>query len=547
MKNCILLILLLISSISKSQELQLIKIDSIVNSKVSENEPGLMIGIVKDGEIIYENYKGLANVEHQVKIGSKTRSNIASTAKQFTALMVLKLALEKKLNLEDDFRKYLPNFYPEVKEEIKIRHLINHTSGIRDYVELMGLQNRIWWKQVGLNNNDIIELLEKQENLGFSPGKHYSYSNSNYNILAKLIEKVTGKKFTEYSDDFFMQLGMNSTSFIKRYMQVIPNRAAPYSDWGYGELFHSISVTKTAGEGFLYTTLEDQLMFEKLIQNARKNRDSLLIKSQLPIPNSEIKSYGFGLKLNDRLGRKSIHHDGVTNAYHAQSLRFPKEKIAVFIMSNNGNLRSDLLADEVATVLLKKQNRAQKYDTLYYKKNNSKVRVLGQYNYPNNEKLVRIEEENGKTYWKEGDYFNLEMIAEGINKFRFKNNPRLKIVFYENRMVEYYDSGKTLVYKRSKALPIESSKIEDFIGSYHNKELDLSFNLKISDDGKLKFLFSNDKNWKEVELYNNSVFFVSGNLFFKINRSNNEITDILLNYGRAKNIKFKKSYKEIKT
>lgn len=542
MKNCILLILLLISSISKSQEVQLIKIDSIVNSKVSENEPGLMIGIVKDGEIIYENYKGLANVEHQVKIGSKTRSNIASTAKQFTALMVLKLALEKKLNLEDDFRKYLPNFYPEVKEEIKIRHLINHTSGIRDYVELMGLQNRIWWKQVGLNNNDIIELLEKQENLGFSPGKHYSYSNSNYNILAKLIEKVTGKKFTDYSDDFFMQLGMNSTSFIKRYMQVIPNRAAPYSDWGYGELFHSISVTKTAGEGFLYTTLEDQLLFEKALQNAKQSKDTLLMKSQLPIPNSEIKSYGFGLKLNDRLGRKAVHHDGVTNAYHAQCLRFPKEKIAIFIMSNNGNLRSDLLADEIAILLLKKQNRTPTYNTRYYKDNHRKANIIGQYNYPNNEKLVRIEKENGKTYWKEGDYFNLEMIAEGINKFRFKNNPTLKIVFYDNRMVEYYDSGKTMKYKRSRALPISSSNIKDFIGSYYNKELDLTFNLKRSEEGKLNFMFSNDKKWKDVALYNNADFFVNGNLFFKANRDNlNKITDILLNYARAKNIKFKKN------
>ena len=176
-----------------------------------------------------------------------------------------------------------------------------------------------------------------------------------------------------------------------------------------------------------HSYLKDQLIFEKAIQNAKQNKDTLFIKSQLPIANSEIKFYGFGLKLNDRLGRKAVHHDGVTNAYHAQSLRFPKEKIAIFVMSNNGNLRSDLLADEVAAVLLKKQKTTPTYNTRYYKDNYRKASIVGQYNYPNDEKLVRIEKENGKTYWKEGDYFNLEMISEGVNKFRFANN----VIFFK--------------------------------------------------------------------------------------------------------------------
>ena len=248
-----------------------------VNSKIENSHPGLMIGVVKDGDIIYENYRGMANLQHAVKVDNRTRSNIASTAKQFTALMILDLSLKGKLSLEDDIRYYLPNLYKNVTEPIRIRHVINHTSGIRDYVELMGLKNNIWWKQVGLDNNDIIELLEGQEDLGFEPGSKYLYSNSGYIVLAKIIEEVSEQKFTTYSKVFFEVLGMHNTSFVERYMGVIPNRANPYADWGSGEWFESPTVTKTSGEGFLFTTLRDQLLFEQLLQQA-PHKDNQLLK-----------------------------------------------------------------------------------------------------------------------------------------------------------------------------------------------------------------------------------------------------------------------------
>ena len=287
------------------QELDRKAITKILYQYSNDDSPGMAVGIVKDGKIIYENYVGYASLSHKVKIDENTRFNIASTAKQFTALMILQLSLEKKLNLEDDIRKYLPSLYPKVKEEIKIRHLINHTSGIRDYVFILEMKNKAFWRQVGMDNNDVIELLEKQEELIFKPGSKYSYSNSGYTILTKIIEKVSGKKFNDYSKDFFEELGMNETSFVRRYMGVIPHRADPYSDWGDGVWLQDLTVTKFNGDGFLYTTLKDQLIYEQAIQNARQNNNALLIKSQQPIPNSEIQTYGFGLELDGRLRQRS--------------------------------------------------------------------------------------------------------------------------------------------------------------------------------------------------------------------------------------------------
>ena len=325
------------------------EIDSIINKSVEKDHPGLGVGIVKNGEVIYEKYRGLSNLQHQIPFNKKTRSNIASTAKQFTAIMILDLSLKGKISLDEDIREYFPNLYKTVSDKIRIRHLINHTSGIHEYVNLISHKNKVWWKQVGLDNDKIIELLEEQNELEFSPGTKYNYSNSNYNVLAKLIEKVSGEKFTEYSKNFFIDLNMVETSFVERYMGVIPNRANPYSDWGRGEWWETPTVTKTSGEGFLYTTLRDQLIFEKKLQNSNSD---LFIKSQKPIPGSEIKTYGFGLKLFSRLGRKAIHHDGVTFGFHSQTLRFPEEKLTVFILSNNGNIRSDLMANEIANLFL---------------------------------------------------------------------------------------------------------------------------------------------------------------------------------------------------
>ncbi|MEM6376943.1 MAG: serine hydrolase domain-containing protein, partial [Bacteroidota bacterium] len=310
--------------------------------------PGMAVGIVKDGEIIYEHYMGYANMEHKIKIDEQTRSNIASTAKQFTALMILQLSKEGKLSLEDDVRKYFPSLYPKVKEEIKIRHLINHTSGIRDYVFILEMMGKPYWKQIAMDNDDVIELLAKQEEVVFKPGSDYSYSNSGYTMLAKIIEQVSGERFNDYSKKFFEGLGMQETAFLRRYMGIIPNRADSYSDWGNGLWLSSPMVTKFNGDGFLFTTLKDQLIYEQAVQNAVRDNNELLIESQQAIPNSEIQTYGFGLELDGRIGRVAQYHSGSTFGYHSHTSRFPEEKLTVFVMSNNGKFWSGDVADKIA-------------------------------------------------------------------------------------------------------------------------------------------------------------------------------------------------------
>ncbi|MEM1001713.1 MAG: serine hydrolase domain-containing protein [Bacteroidota bacterium] len=516
-------------------------IDSIIESKLNDDHPGIAVGIVKDGAMVYEKYRGLSNLQHQVPFDERTRSNIASTAKQFTALMILDLSMKDKLSLEDDIRKYLPNLYTNVNEIIKVRHLINHTSGIRDYVELLDLEGDVWWRRFGYDNDDVLELLENQEDLGFKPGSKYSYSNSNYNVLTKIIEKITSETFNDYSKMFFENLGMNETSFVERYMKVIPNRANPYSDWGRGEWWEVPTVTKTNGEGFLYTTLKDQLTYEIAVQNAKRDGNLLLIDSQKPIPNSEIKSYGFGLELENVLGRMAVHHSGGTYGFHSQTYRFPEEKLTVFIMSNNGNISSNLIAKQIAEILLPKTNKTIEYDEQFYQKNNlDQVTIPGKYIYPNEDKIVEIIDTEGKIFWEERS-FTVGMVSEDKSVFSFTNDPNLKVVFYEDNMTEYYSSGKTMVYKRIEESASTLADLETLVGTYDNKELDVSFDLKLTKENTLQFQLSTDTGFNDVMVYNKQ-YLQADNYFLKVKKDQfDRVTEIKLTYGRAKNISFKKT------
>lgn len=537
----VLFLLCTVNLLSQSTpELDSDAITKVLDQYISEDGPGMAVGIVKDGQIVYEHYLGYANLEHQIKFDQHTRSNIASTAKQFTALMILQLAQAEKLNLEDDIRKYLPALYPKVKEEIKIRHLLNHSSGIRDYVFLLEMKNEPFWQQMGMDNDDVIALLEKQNELVFKPGSKYSYSNSGYTILTKIIEEVSGEKFTDYSKQFFEELGMHETAFVSRYMGVIPNRADAYSDWGNGLWLSTPAVTKFNGDGFLYTSLKDQLIYEQAVQNAHGDNNVLLMESQQAIPNSEIQTYGFGLELDGRLGRVAQYHSGSTFGYHSHTNRFPEEKLAVFVMSNNGKIWSGDIADEIASVLLPDREKQATYDSRFYESDMEQTQIPGQYLSPDGD-LIRIEKKEEKLLWRYGNYNPYELSPESSNLFSADYNQEIKIKFYQNELLRFYPSGRTITYKKQPFIAASFTDMEGFVGTYESNELDMSFEIRIKGGNQLKILFSNRDRERDVTVLNQNELLAS-NFRMKVQRDQfDRATDILVTLNnRARNNRFKK-------
>ncbi len=505
-------------------------------------EPGFVMGIVHQGKIIFTHVQGLASMQHLVPITSESVFNIASVAKQFTALMVLKANLDGAISLEDDIRKYYPDFYPEIKESIKISYLLNHTSGIRDYSDLMSLQFEAWWRREGLDNDDVIDLLLQQDDLNFPPGTDYLYSNSNYTLLSGIIEKATGIPFVDYSRKVFDELGMESTFYMDNYMKVIPNHAFPFADWGDGVWQVYPNMVNVHGDGFLYTTLEDQLKYEQALHKI-DDANSYLYISQFPIQGNDYESYGFGLELSERFGKKVVFHSGSTGAYHAQTIRFPSEKISIFIMSNNSKLWSGYMADKVSEIILESPSEnAHKPAvdvTIFINEKLSKEEIEGEYLTPENT-VIRIRTIDGKLIWRLANNNPRELVKESNNIFHFNYDENVKIIFNGGGFEVFYPGSEKRTYTKMQKFEVNKAYLNNFCGRYYNEEIERWFELFVNGDDELMIKYQGLKRNRKLEIVQKDRFLFSDYQITVERDSSGSPKALLISFSRIKNLRYER-------
>ena len=329
---------------------QIKQLDSIATQDVPKGAPGIATGIISNGKIIYEKVAGFANLTDSTLITKDTRFNIASNGKQFTALAILILTDEKKISLTDDIRKYLPTIYPKFNPKITIENLLNHTSGIRDVYDLWSLQGLIWWKN-SFSNKDVLDLIEKQQELNFLPNKKHLYSNTNYILLTAIVEKVTGKSFVAFTNGMFKKLNMSNTSFETNYSKIRGPIAKAYFNFGTWTTYNWI--WNVCGDGNIFSTLADQLQWEQILQGKTKSKikRQILEKSQQLTDNSIIKNYGYGLEFNTYKGISYKFHEGATGAWKATVIRFPNKKISIITLTNTGKSTPSTQTRQMADIV----------------------------------------------------------------------------------------------------------------------------------------------------------------------------------------------------
>jgi len=174
------------------------KVDKLFAQWDKPDSPGCSIGVIKDGKLVYKRGYGSANLDYSVPLTSDSVFYIASTSKQFTAASILLLVRSGKISLDDDIRKYFPEL-PRYEAPVTVNHLIHHTSGVRDYLELMGMAGRKMDEPFG--NEEAVELIARQKGLNFKPGEKFSYSNSNYVLMAEIVRRASGKSLREFVDE----------------------------------------------------------------------------------------------------------------------------------------------------------------------------------------------------------------------------------------------------------------------------------------------------------------------------------------------------------
>lgn len=329
------------------------QINALFTAWEKPDTPGGVLGIIHQGELIYKRGYGLANLEHDIANRPTTAFDIASVSKQFTSFCVLVLAERGLLKLDDDLHLYFPQF-PDYGDRVTLRHLLHHTSGLRDYIDLMVLAGMSFDNHY--SEAEIIALLARQRGLNFKPGSAFSYSNSGHFLLGEVVCLVSGKSLRDFADEtIFKPLGMHNTTFYDDHHQIVKRRAWSY--WGDADsgFSQALGVFDLVGDGGVLTTVEDLYLWDQNFYRSKLEGGAQLIE-QLQTPGTLDDgtpiNYAAGLFVSHYRGQRVVEHAGEWMAYLSMIKRFPDQRFSVILLMNRADESVDLLAQKVVDLCL---------------------------------------------------------------------------------------------------------------------------------------------------------------------------------------------------
>ncbi|MEL6275829.1 MAG: serine hydrolase domain-containing protein, partial [Bacteroidota bacterium] len=460
-----------ISSIQQEQ------IDVLLSKFEKTNAPGAAVAITRKGEKIYQKIFGYANLDYAIMNSEATVFDLMSVAKQFAGFGIALLVDRGQLTLTDDIRKYLPEV-PDFGHPITIAHLLHHTSGIRDFPDLRNIG--------GIDGEPslaaILKLVERQTDLNFSPGSAFTYSNTGYNLLAIIIERVSSMPFQEFmQQEIFTPLGMNSSMFRHRSDLIISNAARGYDQQTYGYSTPNHHHLTAMGSSALLSTIGDMI---KWVDNFRTKRVGGEAVHQLflqpgKLNTGEPLTYAFGIDVFEVMGNNRIYlHTGAGVGFRSLVAYFPDSELGIIICSNNGAFDVDAVGQGIAGILLgdtppSPPQPTPKNDEQAYSAE-VKKRFSGHYFFPPMNHNVHIYLEDEGVYLQPDgrpaikaqiiDENTLYLSEQGIKlSFQFKSDGEV-----ENILAQMGDQETTLtpVTIEEESIDLTSINLQDYIGIY---------------------------------------------------------------------------------
>lgn len=342
---------------AQSQDTLSRAIDHVFDRWRNTISPGCAIGVSRNGVPVFEKGYGMANLETMTPITPSSIFHVASISKQFTATAIMLLERERKLSLDDDIRKYLPEL-PDYGTAITVRDLLAHTDGVRDMLELLYFA-RGRFEEDRITEGDALDIITRQTALNAPPGSEYLYGNSGYVLLAEIIKRVSGQPLREFAATrIFEPLGMTHTLFHDRYDAVVPGRTSAYEPVaGAGGPWRvSLPPYDFAGPTSLFTTVEDLLKWEANLDHPVVG-DAAVFAHMLQgqtLTNGDTIEYGLGMRTVRRYrGTRVAEVTGNDPGYQAYAGRYLDEQLAIAVTCNAGSAVSPTaLAHGVADVLL---------------------------------------------------------------------------------------------------------------------------------------------------------------------------------------------------
>lgn len=298
--------------------------------------PGCAVGVAQQGRTLLTRGYGMANLETGTPITAETIFESGSVAKQFTASAILLLMSEGKLRLDDHVQKYLPEL-PTYGRPMTIRHLLSHTSGLREWSNLVALDG--WPRGTAVHTQDhVLEAVFSQKEVNYPVGDHYSYTNSGFLLLVTIVERVSGMPFTRFTTErLFKPLGMTSTSWRDDFARIVPGRAQAYSRRGSSWVLDT-PFDNVVGAGGMLTTVGDWLKWNDALD--KRTLGGWLVDSleyQATLTSGRKISYAMGLTVNNWRGEREVSHSGSTGGYSTYLLRLPARGVSVAVLCNSAS------------------------------------------------------------------------------------------------------------------------------------------------------------------------------------------------------------------
>lgn len=328
-------------------------VDAVFRTFDSRQSPGCVVGVTHAGVPVLERGYGMADLEHDVPNTPSSVLEPGSVAKQFTAAAVVLLALDGKLSLDDDVRRWFPEL-PDYGDVITVRHLMNHTSGLRDWGSVAGIEG--WPRtQRAVTHVHVLDIIARQKSLNYRPGEYYSYTNSGFNLQAMLVERASGMSFSDFTRTrIFEPLGMTHTQWRDDFTRVVKDRSIAYTPAGQGAWAQLMPFESVYGNGGLLTTVGDLLRFTQNLETGAVGGPRFIeeMHRQGVLNSGEVISYASGLQIGEYKGVRQVQHSGSTAGYRGHLARFPDLKLAVAVMCNTSNGNAGGFLYQVADLYL---------------------------------------------------------------------------------------------------------------------------------------------------------------------------------------------------
>jgi CubicO group peptidase (beta-lactamase class C family) len=524
----------LFSSSSAQQDTSLATaFDNILKEEFSLNGTGVTVLVSARGKIIYKKALGMANIELNVPMQTDNVFRIASITKQFTALAILQLMEQGKLNLQDEITRFIPG-YPMQGAKINIEHLLTHTSGIQDYANMKDTTQR------GRTDVTPVQMIQYFQNqpMRFAPGSKYEYSNSNYFLLGYIIEKITGKTYGQYlEDNFFRPLGMNN-SFYSSDTRIINHRAAGYTQGEKGiENASAISMTHPYAAGAILSTVGDLFKWNEAIQSYKLVKKETLDKAytRYKLTGGKESNYGYGFRFGYIQESPSIWHGGLINGFMTMAMYLPKENVYIAVLSN-----CNCVSPERATAKLAAVTIGKPYSYTEISVNKSALQLYeGVYENENGDELL-MSVAGGKLYLQRGNSPKTIVKAFKKDNFFFQD-PMITAEFTVDKtgkidMLIIKNRNGNEVWKKSeksmlsqKEIKLDEKILELYTGLY---EVSSQFSFIITKENDRLFLQASGQGKLEMFAEATNKFFLKVNdARFEFVSESGKITKVILNQG----------------